>query len=578
MKTGPMTNAVIHLPGDSLGACTEYRPAKGRAFASGERVDRLESFQSLISLVRWVCLGVCALLLATSPGPHSRRDAVIFAALALWTAIRTIRPIRNFGFELGTASSIIVELGIATAAVCATGYWSSPLSFLLLPGVLIGGFSDGGPLSVGYGTVTSLLVTFVSIFQSGSLTADQWRASGQWAVELMLVAFVAGLGHRVLIDIQQKHSAAVDGMAKLTAANGLLVSLHRLAQTLPASLDLNDVLATTVQNATELFRPDAITILLTQETSPELLVAASHGIRLPAALPAAEIPAAIEIARRTNAVVTLAGLDRPSEHALLPSAKSGVYVPLRARHIVIGFLAIEHFERGRDTDEHRDLVTKFAEPAAVGIDNARWFGRIRTVAADEERIRIARDLHDRVGQSLAYIGFELDRIVHSTDDPALTTQVKRLRQDVSGVVSEVRETLYDIRTDVTHESGFVPTTTAFLDRVERRSGLKVSFVHDQTAALTVRQEREFFHVAQEAIVNAERHAGATTITVRWTCHDKAVVLEVSDNGKGISTSSGRADSYGIRGMYERATAIGAQIEILGKPGQGTQVRCRMERV
>ena len=553
-------------------------PGPTRNYVTGERNDRLEPFQSLISLVRWVCLGVCALLLATSPGPHSRRDAVVFAGLALWTAIRTIRPIRNYGFELGTASSIMVELAVATAAVCATGYWSSPLSFLLLPGVLIGGFSDGGPLSVGYGTVTSLLVTFLSVFRSGGLSTEEWRASGQWAIELMLVAFVAGLGHRVLLETQQKHSAAVDGMAKLTAANSLLVSLHRLAQTLPASLDLNDVLASTVQNARELFRPDAITILLTQESTPELLVAASQGIRLPAALPVEQIPAAIALARRSNSVVTLSQFDRPSISALLPAAKSGVYVPLRARHSVIGIMAIEHFSHGRDDDEQRDLVSKFAEPAAVGIDNARWFNRIRTVAADEERIRIARDLHDRVGQSLAYIGFELDRIVNSTDDPNLTTQVKRLRKDVSGVVSEVRETLYDIRTDVTPESGFIPTTAAFLERVQRRAGLATVFNHDQSTPLSTRQEREFFHIAQEAIVNAERHAVATTVKVNWTSTKDRVLLEVSDDGKGFDQDAGRSDSYGIRGMYERATALGAQIEIIGKPGQGTVLRCRMERL
>ena len=575
-----MGNAVLHASSELETAEPRHDPQPSRkpSYATGERVDRLEQFQSLISMVRWVCLGVCALLLATSPGPHSRRDAVMFAVLALWTAVRTIRPIRNYGFELGTASSIIVELGVATAAVCATGYWSSPLSFLLLPGVLIGGFSDGGPLSVGYGTITSLFVTFVSIFHSGSLTAEQWRASGQWAVELMLVAFVAGLGHRVLLDTQRKHSAAVDGMAKLTAANSLLVSLHRLAQTLPASLDLKDVLATTIANAKELFRPDSITVLLTQDSSPDLLVAACQGIRLPAAIPSEQIPLAIELARRTNATTSLATFERPSEKALLPAAKSGIYVPLRARQSVIGFIAVEYFERGHDGDDQKDLVSKFAEPAAVGIDNARWFGRIRTVAADEERIRIARDLHDRVGQSLAYIGFELDRIVRSTDDPALTTQVKRLRQDVSGVVTEVRETLYDIRTDVTPDCGIVPTIEAFLERVQKRSGLEVSFTHEQDSQLTMRQEREFFHVAQEAIVNVERHAAATSVKVSWVCHDRYVLLEVTDDGKGFSENSGRADSYGIRGMYERATAVGAQIEILGKPGQGTLVRCRMERL
>src|SRR5690606_16063214 len=96
-------------------------------------------------------------------------------------------------------------------------------------------------------------------------------------------------------------------------------------------------------------------------------------------------------------------------------AGSGLYAVLPARGSVIGLLVIEartpNAYRARDLE----LFRGFVEPAALAIDNARWFSRLRTVGADEERTRIARDLHDRIGQSLAYLAFELDRIVGKDD-------------------------------------------------------------------------------------------------------------------------------------------------------------------
>ena len=84
---------------------------------------------------------------------------------------------------------------------------------------------------------------------------------------------------------------------------------------------------------------------------------------------------------------------------------------MRARGTLVGVLAVEHPDAHHFSARNAELLVGFAEPAALAIDNARWFARLRTVGADEERTRIARDLHDRIGQSLAYLAFELDRIV-----------------------------------------------------------------------------------------------------------------------------------------------------------------------
>jgi signal transduction histidine kinase len=87
-----------------------------------------------------------------------------------------------------------------------------------------------------------------------------------------------------------------------------------------------------------------------------------------------------------------------------------------------------------------------------------------------------------------------------------------------------------------------------------------------------------WRIAQEAITNVERHAGATSVSVQWTCDEERALLVVADDGRGFPPGkAGRMDSYGIIGMRERADAIGALLEFESAEQRGTTVRCRLER-
>ena len=216
---------------------------------------------------------------------------------------------------------------------------------------------------------------------------------------------------------------------------------------------------------------------------------------------------------------------------------------------------------------------------ALAIDNARWFARLRTVGADEERTRIARDLHDRIGQSLAYLAFELDRIVGKAEqDEPLGDSLEQLRDDVRGVIREVRDTLYDLRTDVSDSQDLPTVLEAFIGRVRERSELHIELICDRDQRLPLLQEREMWRLAQEAITNVERHANATRIRVVWRCNGESATLDITDDGQGFPEGrAGRLDSYGILGMRERAASIGATLEISSEPGRGTRVRCTLVR-
>jgi signal transduction histidine kinase len=250
-------------------------------------------------------------------------------------------------------------------------------------------------------------------------------------------------------------------------------------------------------------------------------------------------------------------------------------VLLAIRNSVVGLIALEHRDPHHFDRRDIELLSGYVEPAALALDNARWFARLRTVGAEEERNRLARDLHDQVGQALAFLAFELDRLIRvdGRGDP-VGADLERLRDEVRHIVAEVRETLYDLRTDVSESQDIAAALRLVARRLEARSGISVKVTSESDRRLPLPQEREFFRIGQEAMVNGERHAEASNIAVTWWSDGQAAILEVVDDGRGFPTKDpGRADSYGIVGMRERAASIGATLEIEALPESGTRVRC-----
>ena len=265
-------------------------------------------------------------------------------------------------------------------------------------------------------------------------------------------------------------------------------------------------------------------------------------------------------------------------------AVSGLYVPLWARDTLIGLLAVERVENSEPfSDDDADIVAGVARHAALAIDNARWFRRLRTLGAEEERGRIAREMHDRLGQSLAYVAISLDRM--ATESRSANTcassaetvvELQDLADEVRKATREVRTKLTDLRVDVNEEIDLAEALAGLLERVEQRSGIVTSLQTRGDGSLSPVTEREVARIAQEAINNAERHSGAHHIDVRWQCDLVGAELEVVDDGKGLSAGAPlRRDAFGILGMRERADAIGARFGIISPPGKGTLVRLQL---
>jgi signal transduction histidine kinase len=480
-------------------------------------VDRRSATPSLVNAARWATLTLGLLLATTAPGGNGAPYGAALLAHALWRTARPGRPDR------GDVVATVLDVALHMLVVASTGGLHSPFVVCLV-----------GPIAA--------------------------IARAQQA---------------------QRHAAeremqALGQLERLTEANTLLSELHRVAQTLPVSLELRATVSSTVTQVRELFEPNAMALLLRSDATGSWGVAAALGARLPSLLSTSDLPAPIAAAvlGTHTRLFTDLGHNLPG---LSETTSTGLYAPLWARDQLIGVLAVERIIPGTLSESDRQLLEGVAQQAAVAIDNAHWFARLRRAGAEEERLRIARDLHDRVGQSLAYTAFELDRIARNAGESAIRDELQTLRSDTRQILGEVRETLSDLRADVTQERDLVETVDAFLDRVRRRSELNIAFEHAGQSRLPLPVEREVWRIAQEAVANVERHAQASRLDVRWVCGEGGATLEIVDDGTGMPAgSTAKPNSYGLVGMRERAETIGAALEIDSAPGVGTTIRCRIE--
>ncbi len=492
--------------------------------------------------------------------------------VVIYTAFRTISPVRYLG-TIQSLTVVLAEVAIHVAAVAATGYWDSPFVFSLACAVIVAGFARGYAFALRVSIAAAIAIGVP--FATRNDTADGARTTVQWTVIMLLVAVIAGYTRRISGEADRQRSLALDRLTRLSDANALLFSLHRVAQSLPASLDMDEVLDTTVARLRGIVDFTSVAIFLFDDTDAHWQVLRREGVAMPSRLGPTELPSALTRALTRNQLVTVPDLVADGATGLSSAAGCGIYTVLTARGAVIGLLALEHRVPNHFSRRDIEMVNGFVEPAALAIDNARWFSRLRTVGADEERTRIARDLHDRIGQSLAYLAFELDRIVaRDAKGESVSTALMQLRNDVRGVIGEVRDTLYDLRTDVSESSDIATTIEAFVQRLRDRTTIQFTIYADHGARLPILQEREMWRIAQEALVNVERHSKARSAEVHWHCDGRTANLEVIDDGDGFPQGrAGRLDSYGMIGMRERASSIGATLEVQSALGQGTTVRC-----
>ena len=192
------------------------------------------------------------------------------------------------------------------------------------------------------------------------------------------------------------------------------------------------------------------------------------------------------------------------------------------------------------------------------------------VVQEGERRRIARELHDEVGQTLTGVMLQVEGLAAVIPDE-LREQLDELRETARLGTEEIRRIARRLRPDTLEDLGLESALAALAARIAERAHIRIGRHLDGQLTLTEPQKLVVYRVAQEALTNVARHANAKHVQLRLDHVRGHAVLIVRDDGCGLGP---RADSsaHGIRGMRERAMLIGAQLAIGPAPGRGTEVK------
>ena len=224
--------------------------------------------------------------------------------------------------------------------------------------------------------------------------------------------------------------------------------------------------------------------------------------------------------------------------------------------------------------------TRIEEELRLAQAQARRATRRAHIAAEEERCRIARELHDEFGQALtglkfdlAWLNRKLSQAPAFIDGGELQHKVQTMSSSVDRLLNSVRATATALRPAMLDDLGLIPAleylATAFQDRTGAQCAVAVA-PELSSLALPSEISAALFRIAQELLTNVMRHAAASQVQMRLFIAQGIVTLAVTDNGNGITAERMAAPhAFGLRGMQERASLLGGHFHIVGTAGLGT---------
>jgi two-component system nitrate/nitrite sensor histidine kinase NarX len=262
--------------------------------------------------------------------------------------------------------------------------------------------------------------------------------------------------------------------------------------------------------------------------------------------------------------------------------RSWLGVPLTIKEQVIGMLGLHHDKPNYYTSWHAKLAIAFANQAAIAIENARLYEQAQELAAIQERQRLAHDLHDAVSQSLFSASLSAEVLPrlwerHPEQGRLCLTELHRLTRSA---LAEMRTLLLELRPAALVETPLRDLLNQLAEAIASRALLSVTLTTDPHAPLSPEVQIALYRIAQEALNNVAKHAGASQVEVSLRSlptlagqeePKSRLELRIGDDGRGFDFDHIPPARMGLSIMRERAETIGATLKIESQIDQGTQV-------
>ena len=392
-------------------------------------------------------------------------------------------------------------------------------------------------------------------------------------------------------------------VARATAESALerLHAIESITDTALQNLGLDDLLQELLGRVRAALNAQFATVGLIDEERQELYQRAVAGApeqinRLVRTRLGAGAAGKTAIDGQPRTVHDLAALDlshvtgmKPEE--ILVITRSMICAPLRVGGKIVGVVTTAAREPNHFTEDDLKLLLVVADRVAPAIEQARLVEKVHAgserlkalstrlvTAQEEERRRIAVELHDQLGQVLTAVKINLQSVVRRLDAQARAGLAEAIAS-VDQAMERVRDLALDLRPSVLDDFGLPAALRWYAHRFTRDTGIEVHVSTGATLRLESAAETACFRVAQEAMTNIMRHGQARNVWIELDEDADMTALEIRDDGAGFDVVAARERavgglSLGLLGMEERVTSLGGEFDVQSVPGQGTWLSAR----
>ncbi len=537
-------------------------------------------------------VGTCHSCHTDSPNIVSRREEVM--AFAPLSASRWGVALRQERDEVFTYSDSmqgrVLLLGNLAFVIAAASTWFLTRKFVQPLGALTRACQE-----IAKGNLSTPL-PHISEGELGQLTGSfEFMRQQLIALRTRTEGWTAELEER----IRQRTSELQESHAQLLRANRDLATLNALGDLLRESMDLNTTLDSALHQLMQLENACAASICLSSDTSTKLGMPLHHAINCTGDC-VCEWPTAQSVVRRALDQKHAAACAVPL--AVMPSGEMATqdgartfpvaYVPLIGKGRTVGIMCL--IERdGSLSDADLELLTSIGVQVGIAVENGLLFNALREkeearskllrkviAAQEEERQRIARELHDESSQTLTVlrVGLETAIMAPATTAEDVKARLAPMKDVATGMLTEIQRMIHDLRPSLLDDLGLIQAITWLAETRLKVVGVQASLeVNGIERRLATEVEMTVFRLAQEAINNVAKHAGAENVNILLDYGERFVALEVEDDGRGfdidVAISAGNSTrTYGLLGMRERIDLLGGTLAIESRIGQGTRIR------
>jgi signal transduction histidine kinase len=506
---------------------------------------------------------VALLVIATTHEPSSLIWVLLLAVAALpaWTP-----PYHSLLAPIGRLAEVCVTaLGASTIAAAHTGSTASALLPYLTVPVVVPALEGRLRESLFLIGVAGAILTVAGVSDGLFNSAEYPLSALEWLV-------IAGLSAGFVHSVQRKFVPLPDpGPQPYAEATRLLTQLRTVARRLPgATLDPGGIAEHLIEEVRAVTAVDRAAVL-TGSGGGRLVVLAQSAVERVDWETSLDTDSGIAEAWASQQAQVL---PRSQSHTAASGRDvTSLVLPLVAGVRTVGVIALETDKVGAFPPPVVARIHQIAGPAALRLEAALLFDDVRSLATNEERQRLAREIHDGVAQELVMVGYGIDNALATLPEGAQESaeDLRLLRAEVTRVITELRLSLFELRSEVDRQGGLTAAVSEYARTVGAAGGLRVHFSIEETPArLPASIEAELMRIAQEAITNARKHAGAQNLWVSCEIDPPYARIEVSDDGAGIGPHrpEGR---FGLAIMAERAQRIRGQLEITPRASGGTSV-------